>query len=166
MRAADLLLLYDYHFWATHRILDKAALVAPEQFAGPTRFPMGSLHQTLVHALAAEIFLLAWWREQPRQPFLTCDELPDVATIRARWQRLDTDLHAFLATLDEQALDRPIVHSVPRHGIEYTASLWVLMLHGTYHGAQHRSEVAQMLTEYGQSPGNLDLPIFLNERGA
>jgi uncharacterized damage-inducible protein DinB len=164
MRAADLLLLYDYHFWATHCILDRANLVTPEQFSQPTRFPMGSLHATLVHTLGTEIFWLDWWQEKPRLPFLTVEDLPDVAAIRARWQRLETELRAYLAPLDEHDLDRIVAHTVPRAGIDYTAPLWSLILHATYHGAQHRSEAAQILTEYGQSPGNLDLPVFLNER--
>jgi uncharacterized damage-inducible protein DinB len=166
MRAADLLLLYDYHYWATHRILDKASMVTDEQFTQATRFPMGSLHATLVHTLATEIFLLDWWREQPRQPPLTVEDFPDVDAIRARWQQLETELRAFLSSSDEQDLDRPVTHTVPRYGIDYTAPLWILILHATYHGAQHRSEAAQILTEYGQSPGNLDLPVFLNQRAS
>lgn len=165
MRAADLLLLYDYHFWATHRILDRASLVTPEQFVQPTRFPMGSLHATLVHTLGAEIFLLDWWQEKPQQPRPTVEDLPDVMAIRARWGQLEIDLRAYLTSLDERDLDRMVSHIVPRSGIDYTALLWNLIIHATYHGTQHRSEAAQMLTEYGQSPGNLDLPVFLNERG-
>jgi uncharacterized damage-inducible protein DinB len=164
MRTADLPLLYDYHFWATHRILDKASMVTDEQFTNPMRFPMGSLHATLVHTLGTEIFWLDWWQEKPRQPRLTSEDLPDVAAIRARWQQLETELRAFLTSLDEQDLDRPVTHTVPSYGIDYTAPLWILILHATYHGAQHRSEAAQMLTEYGQSPGDLDMPVFLNQR--
>src|SRR5262249_32402087 len=96
MRATDLSLLYHYHFWATHLILDKADSVTAEQFTTPTRFPMGSLHQTLVHTLATEIYLLGWWQEKPRQPRLTAEDLPDVAAIRARWIQLETDLRAYL----------------------------------------------------------------------
>jgi uncharacterized damage-inducible protein DinB len=165
MRVADISALYDYHFWATMRILDAATLVTDEQFTAPTRFPMGSLHRTLVHMLAAEVYWLDWWQEKPPLPFLTVEELPDVATIRARWGQLETDLCAALLILDERNLDRSVSHTVPRFGIDYSAPLWLMILHPTYHGAQHRSEAAQMLTEYDRSPGNLDLPVFLNARG-
>jgi uncharacterized damage-inducible protein DinB len=165
MRATDLLLVYDYHFWATHRILDRATLVTDEQFMRPTRFPMGSLHQTLAHTLAAEILLLDWWQEKPRLPPLTTEELPDVVAIRERWRQQETQLRSWLSARDEHDLDSAVSHRIPRYGIDYTAPLWSLILHATYHGAQHRSEAAQILTEYGQSPGNLDLPVFLNGRG-
>jgi uncharacterized damage-inducible protein DinB len=165
MRGADISALYNYHFWATMRILDAATLVTDEQFTAPTRFPMSSLHRTLVHMLAAEVYWLDWWQGKPPLPFLTVEDLTDGAAIRARWHQYEADLRAALLTLDEQDLDRPTTHTVPRLGIDYTAPLWLMILHPTYHGAQHRSEAAQMLTEYDRSPGNLDLPVFLNERG-
>jgi uncharacterized damage-inducible protein DinB len=36
------------------------------------------------------------------------------------------------------------------------------MLHQANHATQHRSEVAAMLTQFGQSPGWLDLIFYLS----
>jgi uncharacterized damage-inducible protein DinB len=41
--------------------------------------------------------------------------------------------------------------------------LWHLLVHVLNHGTQHRSEAALLLTSYGQSPGDLDLILFLRE---
>ncbi len=41
--------------------------------------------------------------------------------------------------------------------------LWQLMLHLINHGTQHRSEAAALLTGYGQSPGDLDLILYLRK---
>jgi uncharacterized damage-inducible protein DinB len=38
------------------------------------------------------------------------------------------------------------------------------MMHVLFHGAQHRSEAAEMLTEYGFSPGELDFFVFLRQK--
>jgi uncharacterized damage-inducible protein DinB len=39
--------------------------------------------------------------------------------------------------------------------------LWQLMAHIANHGTQHRSEAAEMLTQMGRSPGDLDLMQYL-----
>jgi uncharacterized damage-inducible protein DinB len=44
-----------------------------------------------------------------------------------------------------------------------TATRGALLVHPVMHGAQHRSEAAQMLTEFGHSPGDYDLVYYLVE---
>jgi len=44
----DILLLYDYNYWATRRILSAGAHVSPEQFIVPTGHSFGSLRGTLL----------------------------------------------------------------------------------------------------------------------
>jgi uncharacterized damage-inducible protein DinB len=39
--------------------------------------------------------------------------------------------------------------------------LWQLLAHIANHGTQHRSEAAEMLTQIGRSPGDLDLMQYL-----
>ena len=165
MRVADISTLYDYHFWATGRILDTATLITDDKFRAPRRFPLGSLHRTLVHTLGIEIDWLDLWQENLPSPSLTVDDLPDLATIRERWHRFAAELRAYLATRDDRDLDRIMPFTLPRLGLDFRVPLWNLMLIPTYHGAQHRSEAAQILTECGRSPGNLDIPFFLNGHG-
>ena len=45
----------------------------------------------------------------------------------------------------------------------YQIMLWQVMVHVVNHGTQHRSEAAVMLTDFGHSPGDVDLIYFLNE---
>jgi uncharacterized damage-inducible protein DinB len=41
--------------------------------------------------------------------------------------------------------------------------VWQTILHIIFHGTQHRSEAAAILTGYGYSPGDLDFDVFLQE---
>jgi uncharacterized damage-inducible protein DinB len=44
--------------------------------------------------------------------------------------------------------------------------LWHLLFDAVNHGTQHRSEAGVLLTRYGQSPGDMEFSLFLNERTA
>jgi uncharacterized damage-inducible protein DinB len=50
----DILMLYDYNYWVTRRVLAAAAQVSHEQFISPTGHSFGSLRGTLVHMLDGE----------------------------------------------------------------------------------------------------------------
>jgi len=68
MRVRDVVALYDYHYWATGRVLDTATLITPEQFAAPAPVPWRSLRGTLVHLLGGEWGWLARWEGRPAPP--------------------------------------------------------------------------------------------------
>lgn len=163
MRVADIQMLYDYNYWATARILCTAASITDEQFTAPTRFPWGSLRGTLVHILAGERFWLYLWQGMPSPP-LNLGESPTLATLRERWPHDEAALRSYLATLTDDDLDRSHTYTL-QSGAASTAPLWARIVHIVTHGTLHRGEAAQMLTECGHSPGDIDLLDFLDERG-
>jgi len=48
-------------------------------------------------------------------------------------------------------------------GAPFERILWQAMVHLVNHGTQHRSEAAALLTDFGHSPGDIDLIYFLSE---
>jgi uncharacterized damage-inducible protein DinB len=165
MRVADIQTLYDYNYWATKHILHTAAGITDEQFTAPTRFPWGSLRGTLVHILAGERFWLYRWQGMPPRPDPTPADYPTLAALRERCPHDEAELRSYLATLADDDLDRPHTY-ILQNGIAGTAPLWARIVHVVTHGTLHRGETAQMLTEFGHSPGDFDLADFLDERGA
>ncbi len=165
MRVADIQTLYDYNYWATDRILRTAARITDEQFAMPTRFPWGSLRGTLVHILAGERYWLYRWQGMPPRPDPARGDYPTLATLREQWPRDEAELRSYLATLTDDDLARPHTFTL-RNGAASTAPLWARIVHVVTHGTLHRGEAAQMLTECGHSPGDIDLADLLDERSA
>ena len=163
MNIKDILLIYEYNYWANKKILAASAKVSQEQFDTPAAFPFGGLHGTLVHILDAE-----WgWRmffqnNNWSAPDLDESEFPTVAALATRFQEEETAMRAHLATLRDEDMESHRRYTTDT-GIERDRILWHCLLHVVNHGTQHRSEAAALLTDYGQSPGDLDFTVFLNE---
>jgi uncharacterized damage-inducible protein DinB len=165
MNLESLRLLYDFHCWATRRVLDAAERCTPAQLTACGAAPHGSLLATLTHALAAERVWLQRIRDGRRQPDLTdLEAITTVASLRAACAVQEADMRAYLAQLTEVQLGGRIRYVVSR-GAWRDESLWQVLAYVILHGVQHRSEAAILLTEYGQSPGNLDFIIYVWELG-
>ncbi len=155
--------LYDHSAWATKKILDATQRLTTEQYDGHP-WDTASIHEIMTHTLAAStVWLARWLGENPTSRIQT-DEVPTPADLAARWQAHDTDMRAYLATLTDTDLNAPFTFRTSVDGVTSTLPLWMLFLQIYGHNIQHRSEVAAILTHYGQSPGNLDLLIYERER--
>jgi len=164
MNKADIQALCEYNRWCNQRILGAAAKLADEQFLAPGPFPHGGLRGTLVHALFAEqVWRLRWLGTPPDQRHRSKpEEFPTVAALRARWAEEDARLMDFVAGLTDERLQSELEYTSTEGG-RHRRVLWETVAHLVNHGTQHRSEAAAMLTACGQSPGDIDLIVYLNE---
>lgn len=165
MRIGDILTLYDYNYWATHKILAASGRVSQEQFLAPGGQSFGSLRGTLVHALDAELGWRVLCQHQSTQSFeeLQEDAFPTLAALEQRWGVEERAMRAYLAGLRDQDLDGYVRYTTAE-GLRRERVLWHCLVHVVNHGTQHRSEAAALLTGYGSSPEDLDFTVFLNER--
>jgi uncharacterized damage-inducible protein DinB len=155
-------MLFDYNYWANERILRQAEKVSPELFIQRFRSAPG-LRETLLHTMSAENIWLQRWQGVSPSGWPDSDDFATFEALRTRWAEEEHQMRAFLATLDETTLDRRFQHTrfngEPRESI-----LWHSMVHVVNHGTQHRAEAALILTEYGHSPGDIDLMFYSWER--
>lgn len=161
MQKADVMLLFDYNYWANRRVLDAAANVSDEQFVAPANQSHGSLRGTLVHVLHAE-----WvWRLRTQEGIhptvlFTEEEFPNLGALRSRWEMEEEAVRAYLGSQPDGPLDEVIEYTTTS-GVPHSQPLWQIMIHVVNHGTQFRSEAALLLTEDGHSPGDLDFIQFL-----
>lgn len=174
MKIHEIKLLYDYNDWADARILAACARVSPEQYAAPTpiRTGRGGLRETMVHILdniwQQRITLQGFYKEPLADEAaydateLHEDAIPTFAALRERWMTEQGEMQALIDTLTEETLNGTIRYVIP--GVVREHVVWHILLDVVIHAAQHRSEAAALLTGYGQSPGEYDFTMFLNER--
>lgn len=173
MKTDEIQLLFDYNYWANGRILSAASRVSPEQYAAVTGFGIGfnSLRGTLNHILDAEWSWRLRWETFLKTPLslnesdtvtLTEAQLPTLSALQERWRAEETAMRAYLGRLSEEQVNGIVRYPLPAGGVRERV-LWHSLFHLVNHGSQHRGEAAALLTTYGQSPGELDLTVFLNE---
>ena len=71
-------------------------------------------------------------------------------------------LMSFVDKVTDEKLNSHFLYTAT-DGSPYERILWHTMLHLVNHGTQHRSEAAALLTDFGQSPGDIDFVYFLSE---
>ena len=172
MKIDEIKLLYDYNDWADARILAACARVSPEQYAAPTSYGHGGLRATMVHILdniwQQRITLQGYYQEPLADEAaydateLHEDAFPTLAVLQERWLIEQQEMRAYLDTLTEETLNGTIRYVIP--GAMRERVVWHILLDVIIHATQHRSEAAALLTGYGQSPGDFDFIMFLNER--
>ncbi len=174
MKIDEIKLLYDYNDWADARFLAACARVSPEQYAAPTHLGTGhaGLRATMVHLLDN----LWQWRitfqgfyQEPLADEAAYDAtelheaaFPTLTALQDRWATEQRELRAYIDSLDEATLNGTIRYVIP--GAVRERVVWHILVDALIHATQHRSEAAALLTRYGQSPGDYDLTLFLNER--
>ena len=164
MNKQERLVLFQYNAWSSTKILDAASHITQEEYLASVPFPHGSLRGTLVHACFAEWIWRKRWQGSPQNPIWKEEDFPGMDSLRSRWVEEDSQLLDFVANLTEESLSSKFKY-VSTEGIPHERALWESMLHVVNHGTQHKTEAAAILTSLGHSPGDIDLIVYLNEKG-
>lgn len=158
MHKVDVITLIEYNFWADNEILNAYERISTDDFVRPVTPDPGwhSLRGTLVHLLNTEYGWRAALQDLPDSEVFEETDFPDAAALKARWQEEHSAWLAYIAGLDDEALNE-----VWRTEENSQRKRWQTIMHVINDGTHHRSEAAAMLTGYGQSPGELDFEGYL-----
>ena len=162
MNKPDITLLYKYNQWSNKKILDAVAKVTQEQFLAPASFPHGGLRSTLVHALFAEWIWRQRWEGTSPTVRLKPEDFPTFESLRTRWVEEEKLLMAFVESVTDERLNSKFSYKAT-DGQSHERILWQAMAHLINHGTQHKAEAAALLTDFGQSPGDIDMILYFIE---
>lgn len=163
MNAATLRELWQYNLWASARIIKALRQASPEQFLAANSSSYGSLRGTLAHTLLAETL----WRRRIQGEDMPAslpkpENFPTPADFIRAWEQEQATFTAFLNNLDDSAL-QTVLHYRTMKGDPMQQTIWRILVHVINHGTQHRAEAAVMLTDFGYSPGDVDMIFFFRE---
>ena len=124
MKTNDIKLMYEYNYWANRRILTQTAKVNEAQYIAKTDFGIGwgSLRGTLVHLLDTE----QQWRITCQGHYATLltdaeydateiheEHVPTFAALTEQWAAEETEMRAYLDTLDDEKLNGILRYVIP-----------------------------------------------------
>lgn len=157
--AAYLRTLFAYHWGTTERLAAAAEgleTAAYRERPGPNR---RSAHELLLHLLRVD----RAWRlglETGAQPApLPAEQFPDLAALRAGFAEERAAWDALLAGLDDAAVGATVALTSLR-GDTWPIPRWRALHHVVIHGMQHHAELAEILTDAGRSPGDIDFIFY------
>jgi uncharacterized damage-inducible protein DinB len=144
--------LFAYNAWADDRILTAAEGISDAEYA--------ELRARFGHMLGTQRFWYTNWTggiwEEP--------VLQTLAKARDDYAISHAALRAYADAFTQEEWDRSEQWWL-RFGHQGRMALGESITQIFYHGIQHRSEIAVVLTSLGRSPGDLDYLTFLRKSG-
>ncbi len=151
--------LFSYHWHTTQQLLDCAAKLSQDDYYWKPGEGRDSVHNVLLHILRAD----HGWREAlfsgvQRAP-LRRKDYPDLQALQAGFEHEQSAWSEYLDGLTEEQIKAEITLKRAT-GEAMTFIQWKILQHVVMHGMQHHAEIAELLTEKGQSPGNIDFLFY------
>ena len=155
-----------YNAWANHRIHAACALLDEADYLADRGAFFGSIHGALNHLIVTDRMWLARLRGEPLPPdALDAVVFHDLTTLRAARTHEDAALSDHVAGLTDEALAGVFRWTRKADGATVTQPLWAALAHIFNHQTHHRGQVHGLLSQAGQDPPSLDLPVFQKASG-
>lgn len=160
---------FRHNLWANLRLIDACAGLSEETLDATLPGTFGSVRETLVHIVNGEVSYRARIAGGERPISLpnvsSIDELREYArsiSIDELRERARTAGEALIATAEQADADRVIEGTWC--GEPHAYPLSTLLIQAINHGADHRSQIATILTQHGIEPPNIDGWTYDDER--
>jgi uncharacterized damage-inducible protein DinB len=151
--------LFDYSFDTAQRLLAGARELNKAELYENPGYGRGSIHDLFIHLLSA----MRGWRmglQGGQQPDgIEAGQFPDLDALQHAFEEERSAWRGYLDAIDEESAGSN-VELTTRHGMKRTFPRWRILQHLLLHGMQHHAELAQLLTERGRSPGDIDFIFY------
>ncbi|MDQ6695435.1 MAG: DinB family protein [Chloroflexota bacterium] len=151
--------LFAYSWHTSDRLLEGAAKLSVADYIETPHYGQRSLHGLFFHMLTTlRGYRLAF--ETGHQPSpLDPEDYPDLSSIRTAYRQEQAAWQELLESWSPE--DYTGVANLTRLGGQ-TMSMprWRILQQIVMHNMQHHTEVAQILTNHGESPGDIDFLFY------
>ena len=166
MHLKDIHNLYEYNYWANHRLLEIIETLSQDQFSKDLGSSHGGIQGTLVHTMGAEEIWLKRWKGESPASFYAAADFPTYDALSDHWEMVEMELMGFCHMLKADSDIQKTITYKDLKGNAYSQPLWQLMQHLPNHSTYHRGQIVTMLRQLGVKPVGTDLVGFFRSQGA
>jgi len=162
MTFMELKLLHAFNAWASNRIFDAVEHMPEDDVTRDMKTSHGSIHGTLVHMVGAEKIWLSRWLGTPDRSFLSTDEVPTLADVRASWERVGFETARFVGAMNDRKLQETFTMTTAK-GDTFVHTYGQAFQHVVDHSTYHRGQIVAMMRQLGVTPPSTGLIVFFRE---
>lgn len=157
--------VFEYVRWADHRQMDACRSVPAANYMHDYGFSFRTVHDTIVHMLAAQQVWLTRWEGRGPVKMLDRHDLPDLESVRVHWGALHAQVGDFLHRQSPAALARNVEWTT-QEGKFYTLPLGHCVQHCLDHATYHRGQLNSLIKLAGGTPTRVMYYLYLLDQGA
>jgi uncharacterized damage-inducible protein DinB len=160
MLADQMRILFDYNVWAWNHVWASVMQLddADYKLKRPL-FDQTSLHELLVHSLAAESIWLSRCLGHSPSALLNPNAYDDGTAVQQHWATVRDDWVTFLRGLTDKEMSRMVAYQNTR-GDSFSLKLVDILQHVINHATEHRSQMTPILFQLGVPTPSLDYMRF------
>lgn len=150
--------LFAYHWHTTNRMLELAEMLNEAEYHADSIYGR-SIHSLLFHILQTDQTWRKGLETGKQQTSMELKDFPNLESIRAGVAPEQQEWELLLQKLtDDEIIGN--CNITDWRGETYSIPRWRILQHLVLHGMQHHTEIAQLLTAQGHSPGDIDLIFY------
>jgi uncharacterized damage-inducible protein DinB len=162
MTLADVRDLFAFNAWANDRVIAAVDALSPEQRERDLGSSFSTILATAAHIAGAEWVWLERWHGRGPTGMPDWALTPEWPRVKALFADLEAARAAFLSTLTEADLARPVAFTL-FNGTEDARSLQIQFQHVVNHGTYHRGQIAGMFRQVGARSNSTDFIRWARE---
>lgn len=160
MLAEQIRTLFDYNLWAWNHVLTSMVKLSEADYmAKRPLFAQTSLHEQLVHCLAAESIWLSRCLGSSPTTMFDPNAYAGLTAVQQQWATVRDDWSNFLRGLTNDAVQRDIPYHNTK-GDSFNLKLADILQHVVNHATEHRSQMTPVLFQLGVPTPPLDYMRF------
>jgi uncharacterized damage-inducible protein DinB len=141
MTADEVRSLYEFHFTRNREIWDHCVTtLTVEQFKRKLNYSVGSIRNQCVHIPNVDERWFSGFHGDKLPGWAYTSRFKDFASVRKKWEAVETYMRKFLVTLTDEMLDQDFMSGVKK---------WQVLYHVLNHGTDHRAQILAGLDSLG-----------------